>query len=147
MSLPSIGGCKRRTHVPFMDAPVTIASNFSPTLDSNTIDAADFPTCRSTFFAASSSRYNVLRACPIHHLCRAKMFSHRCFEQPLRNQIGKAAVQRHGVSIIFYRKSEVPGECFPGSSTTYSPAPNNLMTLRQRSGKRTGSAAFAESRN
>ena len=43
------------TQVPLSDAPVTMASNRSPILGSSSIAAADFPTCRSTFFAASSS--------------------------------------------------------------------------------------------
>src|SRR5206468_5291695 len=51
----SMGGCRRRTHVPLSEAPVTMPSNRSPILDSSSMAAADFPTCRSTFFAASSS--------------------------------------------------------------------------------------------
>ena len=38
-SLPSTGGWRMRTHVPFSDAPVTSASNCSPILDSRSIAA------------------------------------------------------------------------------------------------------------
>ena len=40
-SLPSMGGCSRRTHVPLSAAPVTMASNCSPILDSSSMAAAD----------------------------------------------------------------------------------------------------------
>ena len=53
-SLPSTGVLTSRTHVPLEEAPVTILSNCSPILDSRRSAAADFPTCRSTFLAASS---------------------------------------------------------------------------------------------
>ena len=53
-SRPSVGGRRMRTHVPRSVAPVTRASKRTPILDSKSRAAAHLPTCRSTFFAASS---------------------------------------------------------------------------------------------
>src|SRR5580765_5548018 len=53
-TFPSIGGEITRTNVPFDEAPVTSASNSSPTRLATTSAAADFLICRSTLFAASS---------------------------------------------------------------------------------------------
>jgi hypothetical protein len=47
-------------HVFKTDAPVTWESNGSPILDFSSMTAADFVTCRSTFFAASSSSVQCL---------------------------------------------------------------------------------------
>src|ERR1035437_4888090 len=47
-------------HVFKTDAPVTWESNGSPILDFSSMVAADFMTCRSTFFAASSSSVQCL---------------------------------------------------------------------------------------
>lgn len=53
-SRPSTTGWRSRTHVPLLEAPVTIASNCSPRRGCSRIAAAAFRTCRSTRFAASS---------------------------------------------------------------------------------------------
>jgi hypothetical protein len=52
--LPSAAGRAIRTHVPFADAPVTMASNRSPIRDCRRSAAADFRTRRSTLVALSS---------------------------------------------------------------------------------------------
>src|ERR1022692_4093279 len=104
-NLPSTGGCRRRTHVPLSDAPVTMASNCSPILDSSSIAAADFVTCRSTFFGAVFCERFQFIVLVWHGTSR-----HCCLQQSLCNHIGVSAVRGGGVSVILDRKTEVPGD-------------------------------------
>ena len=107
-SPPSTVGCRMRTQVPFSDTPVTTASKLSPILDSTRSAAADFSICCSTFLQRLPLLCGVSRAPPIIKSVDRGFSRHRCFEQPMGDQIGVLVIRGAGVSVIFDRQTEVP---------------------------------------
>ena len=109
ISFPSIGGSATRTNVPLFDAPVTIASNVSPMRDCTTIAAADFRTCRSTLFAASSCCVQCVASCSSSpSAVRRRMARERRLDEPLRHEIRIAPVRRRRVRVVAHGEAEMP---------------------------------------
>src|SRR5438445_1121161 len=93
-TFPSTGGWRMRTHVPFSDAPVTIASNRSPIRDARSCAAADFRTCRSTLAALSSCsvqwRANAFSSASLYGTGRSAIaaLSSRCVTRSGKRRLG-----------------------------------------------------------
>ncbi len=95
--------------MPLSEAPVTMASNCSPILDSRRSAAADFSTCRSTLFAASSSCGAMGRQSIQFVLAVGQRLPvEGGFQQALGDQIGVAAIGSGGVGVVLDRKAKVP---------------------------------------
>ena len=68
-------------------------------------------TCRSTFFAASSSSVQCLAsAASSSFVVGRRLPRHGRLQQPLGDQVGVAAVRGGGVGIVLDRQTEVPGD-------------------------------------
>ena len=107
--MPSAGGLIVRTNVPFWLAPVTIASNVSPMSSLSSSAAAVLRTVRSTLFSASSRSVQcsaIVRELVVR-VRRAALIAERRLHEPLRHEIGVAAVGRGGVRVVVRREPEV----------------------------------------
>ena len=133
--------------MPLSAAPVTMASNCSPMRGLSSRAAADFSTCRSTLLAASSCVGAVAgQLGQLIHAVAGRRPAMAAFNRRWVIRSVIAAVGRGGMGVVFHRQAKVPRAAPPGISATYSPEPNSLITARDRSGKRTGSAAFCFTR-
>ncbi len=99
---------KIRTQVPFSDAPVTTASKRWPIRCSSSSAAADLRTWRSTLFgvvlllgAVRGERLELGRR------IGRRLPGERGLEQPLRDEVGKAAVGRRRVRVVAHGEAEV----------------------------------------
>jgi hypothetical protein len=148
ISRPSTGGFSKRTHVPLLDAPVTIESKTSPIRPDRNWAAADLRTCRSTLRAASSCVVQCVASAEsssglyVTALAANAAFNNRCVTRSGNRRLG-------AVEWLYSRTAnpKCPGCDVPGNCITYSPRPINLTIVSERSGNRAGSAWRRRSRN
>ena len=128
-----------RTHVPFSEAPVTIASNLSPIArGSSSSAAADLRTCRSTLSASSSCSRAVrgqrVQSSPSSY--GGGVAGDRRLQQPLRDQ-----VRDSGGSAPSSARSRAPRARSARRSArrarrrAYSPRPSSLTTDERQVGE------------
>ena len=105
---PSTGGSSTRTNTPLGVTPVTTAENGWPTRCCERhrrqalVHVALALCARRLLSACSCARWR-----PVRHRRRARVFADERLEQPLRHQVGEAAIGRGGMRVIVRRQPEV----------------------------------------
>ena len=132
---------------PLSAAPVTIASNRPPILEASSMRRRIFRPAVPPCWHRLPFRCSAGRAPSLFRPIRDWRPGHRRLDHPLGDQIGKTPVRGRGMSISLTASPKWPMDTSSGNSTTYSPAPISLMIVRERSGKRSGSADFCASGN
>ena len=134
ISRPSTGGSMTRTNTPFGVTPVTTAENAWPTAApghrGDALGHVALHLARGVFLqcaVAGDARQFVVGV-------RRAAAAEQRLQQPLRHQVGEAAVGRGGVRVVVRRQAEMAlSGVARAASSTYSPGPISLSTASDTS--------------
>ena len=127
MSRPSVGGWSSRTQVPFVRRPgddgVELLSNFSRQQQrgGRLVDLALNFGGGIFLIGAVLGEFRQFR-----DGVRQRRAGQRGFQEPLRDEIGKATVRRGGMRVVFHRQREVSGRFAAGKIERIFAAPDEL---------------------
>ena len=148
MTFPSTGGSKMRTQVPLGpgscdDALQTQHRSVRKSMSGCGFVEMPLDFHRGIFLLCAMGRERFKIGKRIRHRFSCKI----SLADPLRDQVGKAAVWRCGMHVFGQSKSKVADRRIPGTSTTYSPRPRSLMMVSDRSWKCLGFDFFCSIKN